>query len=94
MDAAEYDSIRRTVKAALFPMSLKGYFGASVKGRILELGDAGKPLAADRMAVLKALAAVDTYCYQKQTGKSGDGDPKAALEASLVALDAVIAKLK
>ena len=71
LDAGDWDAVRAAVKQATTPLTLKGYLGDSVKARIVALGDAGAPLAADRMDLLRALGIVDRYCYQRQSASQG-----------------------
>ena len=91
--------VRDAVASALFPMTIKGYLGDSVKARAVDLKEAGQDekagaLKRERLAVLKALNAVDTYCFEQQTGKQPSGAPpaevKAQLEAAVSSLDSVI----
>ena len=96
--AGRLDVVRAAVKNTITPMTIKGYFGDSVKARIVDLKEAGKdtgPLSADRMAVLKSLNTVDTYCYAKQTNGDAAAPEVAAdaLKSAIAALDSVVKRL-
>jgi hypothetical protein len=95
---SDWDRVRKAVKDAATPLTLKGYLGDSVKARVLALEEAkegsGRDLAADRVSLLRSLAVIDKYCYARQTGGNTDDDPASAIESSLNSLDSIVAKLQ
>ena len=91
--AGNIDAVRQTIKQTTFPLTIKGYFGDSVKARAKALGDDAKAatLKADRMSVLRPLAAVDSYCYDAQMGKNPSGEEaKEQLQKAVAAMDVLI----
>ena len=97
LDAGIFDAVRNTIKLALAPLTLKGYLGDSVKARAAALGEdnaLGTSLKAKRQALLVALSGVDTYCYERQTGRSSSREAgekaRQLLETAITTLDEVI----
>ena len=102
--AAQWDEVRKLVQSTLSLLSLKGYRGASVKSRALDLDEgtpARKGLLEDRQSLLVALGALDRLAYEQQGGGLRRGpkttfDPSEALadvKASSDALDAILKRL-
>ncbi len=86
------DIVRQAVKAAVTPLTMKGYLGQSVKSRAQEAGSSD--LLEARAVLLKTLGVVDKWCYERQTsfGQSSSdlAVPSSALRESIAALDEVI----
>lgn len=97
LESGEMEKVRLAVKAAVTPLTMKGYLGVSVKSRAQESGSV--ELAAARTTLLRSLGAVDQYCYKRQTsfGQSLELDESAkaatSLSDSIQTIDAVIKML-
>ena len=92
--AGEWDAVRIAVRAALAPLTIKGYLGDSVKARALAAGDKGAALKAERIELLRQLSGVDQYCYEQQSGANPSPadttKAKDQLEGAVLTLDDVI----
>ena len=90
LSRSEWDTVRAAVKAATSPLTMKGYLGDSVKARAAATESAD--LAAGRIQLLRSLAAVDKFCYDRQQSQfllQGTATDGASAEGSLI--DAVAA---
>ena len=96
--AGEWDEVRVAVRAALAPLTIKGYLGDSVKARALAAGDKGAALKAERADLLRQLSGVDQYCYEQQSGANPSPadttKAKEQLEGAVKTLDDVIRDAK
>eukprot|EP00900_Chrysochromulina_parva_P012378 jgi/Chrpa1/21140/Chrysochromulina_OHIO_Genome00007122-RA len=92
LNEGNIDQVRQAVKAAVTPLTMKGYLGSSVKSRAQDSGST--ELLQARTTLLKNLGIVDKWCYDRQTsfGQSSSDStiPTSALRESVVAIDKVI----
>ena len=92
LNEGNIDQVRQAVKAAVTPLTMKGYLGSSVKSRAQDSGST--ELLEARTTLLKNLGIVDKWCYDRQTsfGQSSSDStiPTTALRESVVAIDKVI----
>ena len=92
-DAEQFDSVRRAIKTAVTPLTMRGYLGVSVKTRAQESGS--EDLANARVELLRNLGTVDQYCYQRQSAapwdKPADPAPAAtALKEAVATIDRIV----
>lgn len=100
--AKDWDEVRRLVNALLPLMTFRGYTGESVKQRAEAWAAAGdeqlaKEILVRRSALVQSLSRLDNGLFAAQTNNRktmlSDEDLQSALDAVLVALDAVVDKM-
>ena len=99
IESREWGEVRQLVTKTVTLMTLKGYRGASVKSRALEMKD--DSLLDARAGLLKALGALDKLAYEQQqkspfSSASKAFDPSEAVaevRESTAKLDLILKKL-